>query len=505
MSLPERPHSQLRRIAIIGGGISGISCSWTLRHTDCIVDVYEADDRLGGHANSVPFKGNNGINVDVDTGFIAMDEATYPQFNNFLSELGIQTIPTDMSFGVSTSDGSFEWGSSSIWGFVGTLTHLLSPWFWRLVFDVLRFTLFAKDILYEELVDGNCEKISKHEEFESIGAWLKRCRYSPQFITYFLIPMVAAPWCIDPDEFARTFPAKPLIQFMFQHRLLDTAFRTLHWRSFRNGSKTYVDAFQRQLPQNHTLHLSTSVQRVTRSEHGASIELADGTTSQYDHVVLAVHANQALWLLGHGATELEKQILGAFKTSRNECYLHSDTSLLPKRRSARVAWNCLLSPSQPPNPTEYTSDFKSPASMSRISITFDMNRLQSIPLPGHPSSPGRVLVTMNPPIPPQYTQSSQIYYHPLISSDSIRMSKELWKINGVRKVSFAGAWMGFGFHEDGFASGAYVAKCLIEGREEKEVLDIVGGIQGINKKEMGLRERVGRGVVRMVQWFVQSF
>ncbi|KAF2471479.1 amine oxidase [Lindgomyces ingoldianus] len=323
-----------QRIAIVGGGIAGIACSWTLREQDCNVDIYEADDRLGGHANSVPFKGD-GRTVNVDTGFIAMDETTYPQFTAFLRKLGVKTIPTDMSFGVSADHGAFEWGSYSIQSFCHNLVLLFSIWFWRLVFDILRFSLFAEDILDEdhsshesyEAGTRPSEIIPTRRQLESIGTYLKRHKYSEQFMTYFLMPMVAAPWCIDPDEFACTFPAKLLIKFMLYHRLLDTVATTLRWQSFRNGSKTYVDAFQKQLPANHRLHLGTDIKSVTQLPNGASIEFTDGSHREFDHVVLAIHANQALQLLGDGATCTQRTVLNAFKTSRNVCYLHSDTSV----------------------------------------------------------------------------------------------------------------------------------------------------------------------------------
>ncbi|KID63324.1 amine oxidase, partial [Metarhizium hybridum] len=208
-----------RRIAIVGGGIAGIACSWELRkHSarNVRVDIYESESKLGGHANSVPFKGN-GTSVDVDTGFIVMDEATYPRFNTFLGDLGIKTIPTDMSFGVTTTDKTFEWSSRSMGSFVATLTLLLSPWVWRLIFDIVRFSLFAEDILYERGTTprrGEEESCPMSTPLESIGSYLIRQGYSSQFTTYFLIPMVAAPWCIDPDEFSRSFPARPLIHFM---------------------------------------------------------------------------------------------------------------------------------------------------------------------------------------------------------------------------------------------------------------------------------------------------
>ncbi|GAB1205002.1 hypothetical protein APSETT445_003668 [Aspergillus pseudonomiae] len=196
-----------KRVAIVGGGISGIACLWGLRDSDYEVHLYEADDRLGGHANSVPFHGNGTVR-DVDTGFVILNEESYPHFGAFIKAHGVETIATDMSFSVSDSDGFRQWGSASFWGFVGCFSNLFRPWFWRLVFDIVRFNYFATDILHEK------PKCGKSDELESIGEYLTRQQYSPQFKRYYLIPMVAAPWCLDPEEAARTFPAETLIRFM---------------------------------------------------------------------------------------------------------------------------------------------------------------------------------------------------------------------------------------------------------------------------------------------------
>ncbi|KAF2726594.1 FAD/NAD(P)-binding domain-containing protein [Polyplosphaeria fusca] len=362
MQSEKPPKSPPKRIAIIGGGISGMACAWKLRHHDCTIDIYESDSRLGGHANSVPFEGN-GRSVNVDTGFIAMNDATYPQFNELLSELGVETIPTDMSFGVSTADGRIEWGSYSAWSFLGKLSNLFNLWFWRLAFDVLRFSLFARDIIDGDTSDSgygaandsarrargdddDLEEALKKIHFEPIGEYLRRQAYSDQFMTYFLIPMVAAPWCVDPDEFARSFPARILIKFMLTHGLLDTVSKTLRWRSFRGGSKTYVDVFQKRFAsQSCRIHLNSAIRNVARSNDGVCLTFSNHSSREYDHAVLAVPANQALRLLGDDATAIERKILGSFKTTENMCYLHSDVSVCP-RLSARCRRLTLPAPAQ---------------------------------------------------------------------------------------------------------------------------------------------------------------
>ncbi|RYP08961.1 hypothetical protein DL764_001572 [Monosporascus ibericus] len=486
------PQSPARRVAIVGGGIAGIACSWELRKQDCTVDIYESESRLGGHANSVPFKGT-GKNVDVDTGFIAMDEVTYPQFSTFLKALGVNTIPTDMSFAVSTGNGLFEWSSSSLTSFICNLSRLLNPWFWRLMFDIVRFYLFAQDILFEEATASKSNKCmgpnskganTQDDNFrgihlETIGDYLRRNRYSDQFRTYFLVPMVAAPWCIDTEDFERSFPAKPLIRFI--HGLLDTLTRRLEWRSFRNGSKTYVDAFRRSLPPQHRLHLN-------------------GSCRAFDYVVLAVHANQALNLIGNDATSLERELLSCFKTSKNVCYLHSDASHLPRRASARAAWNCFLDSSKETNKSGLAQSLPDESgSRKKISITFDMNKLQAIPFPGEPGSPGRVLVSMNPIHIPYSHQSSHVYYHPLISSESILMARNLHLINGVSNIGFAGAWMGFGFHEDGFKAGVHAARTFVDGWHKTPPLDLTADTMGCRVTRLGFAKIGLRMGVLVVQ------
>ncbi|OTA91941.1 hypothetical protein M434DRAFT_75307 [Hypoxylon sp. CO27-5] len=507
-SNPSRP-----RVAIVGGGISGIACSWELVNSYYTVDLYETDVRLGGHANSVPSKGN-GRNVVVDTGFIAIDEPTYPQFCNFLSDIGVQTISTDMSFGVSTTDeDGFQWSSHSIWTFVGRLSNLFNIHFWKLVLDIIWFALFAQDILHEEPLrsdrptDRYCTGTDKSEEplepvhYESIGSYLKRKGYSISFINFFLIPMIASPWCTDPDEFAQTFPARLIIQFMLEHGMIDAVLKTLRWRSFKNGSKTYVDAFQEYILPHHRIYLNTTVTSVTRSQNGVILQLSNGDYHHYNHVVLAIHANQALRILGENATTLERRILSNFKTSENVCYLHSDTSFLPSYLPARAAWNCFL---ERRNHAATVSGCEVPQRPGcRISITFDMNKLQAIPFPGEPGSPGRVLVTMNPSRTPDMLQGSYTYSHPLISAESVTMSRHLSKINGVDKISFAGAWMGFGFHEDGYAAGVHAARVIVLGHENMDALDLFYGTRHYSVKP-GFVRLVLRISFLVLRWITQG-
>lgn len=251
-------------------------------------------------------------------------------------------MPTDMSFSVSMDGGMFEWASSTVGGFLAQLSNLFRPWFWRLVFDILRFNLFAADILSEQQHGSKDSQRKYHEkaapicEGESIGSYLRRHRYSERFQRNYLVPMVAAPWCIDPEEFSSHFPAKDLIEFMLSHGLLDTMWRTLRWDTIKNGSGAYIDTFMRSLRPNQHVHLDSAIKSITRQSNSSiCLEMADGSREEFDHVVLAVHANQALRVLGQNATKTEKDILSNFHTTRNVCVLHSDESVSRFRRSSR--------------------------------------------------------------------------------------------------------------------------------------------------------------------------
>ncbi|KAF2235269.1 FAD/NAD(P)-binding domain-containing protein [Viridothelium virens] len=490
-----------KRVAIIGGGISGISCMWELRNAGYEVHLFESESRLGGHASTAKFCGN-GRAAWVDTGFITFDQQTYPKFNAFLNSLGVDTISTDMSLSVSGNDGRVEWAGTGIYNFVGKWSNLLRPWFWRLIFDILRFSLFATDILSER---GSAQaQCSRDGKLESIGDYLDRHSYSRQFRDCYIVPMVAAPWCTDPDDFAVNFPASFLINFMQHHQLTEAWKKAPFWRTFKHGSQTYIQAFEASLRPNQHIHLSSRVQSVVRLP-GSEIclRLDSGSQHCFDDIVLAVHANQALTILGDSATKDEREILGEFQTSRNVCVLHSDETLLPRRHSAWAAWNCLL---EMPNSqaAQSFSHEKGPLRQfthrpGKISITFDMNRLQQIPKPGERDSPGHILVSMNPIHSPRAVQSTHIYHHPVITSNSVLASKRLHLINGVSHVHFAGAWMGYGFHEDGFSAGAKVAQSILDGSMVGEEEIVYGNELAIRRENQSIWSLIARFMVGLIQ------
>ncbi|KAF2741033.1 FAD/NAD(P)-binding domain-containing protein [Polyplosphaeria fusca] len=432
-----------KRIAIVGSGVSGLSALWTLRNTDYEVHVYEKEDRLGGHTNTATWM-HNGRSTPVDTGFIVLNTATYPNFIAFLAALKVKTIPSQMTFGVSRDNGAFEWSGTSLSALFVQQSNMLKPSFWRMIFDIVRFNQFALDLLSFSVSSR------VHEEL-SIGDYLEREGYSDAFRDDYLLPMTACVWSTGPDKCALEFPAMTLVRFLWNHHLLNTVVERPPWLTIEGGSQGYIDAVLKECKRVQ-IHTSTPVESLARKDGKVLLTLGgqgNGRTEVFDEVVLACHGDQAFSIVGEAATLDEQDILSAFKTTPNMAYLHSDLSLMPKRRAAWSAWNYLTSsrpPSEPPSSTSGT--------LQTVSLTYDMNILQSLPT----SDFGDVLVTLNPATPPapSLTQATYQYRHPLFNARMVAAQEELEKIQGERGVWYAGAWTGYGFHEDGFASGMRV-------------------------------------------------
>lgn len=481
-----------KKIAIVGSGCAGIGAAWALKDSDVDVHIFEKSSRLGGHTNTQPWK-HDKEEVPVDTGFIVLNTATYPNFIRFLKEVGVDTTLTEMTFGVSRDHGAFEW-SGEARGIFAQRRNLLRPEHWRMIFDIIRFNQFALDILADEDEDG-LERLGSPLEGRqraaemTIGQYLIREGYSQSFRDDYLIPMTAAVWSTSPDKCSLEFPAKTLIRFMWNHHLLTTLAERPPWLTIPGGSQRYIDAVIKSFPKKR-LHIHTScevanVLRPSQHEEGdVTVSWIDGNSRKiegdtFNHVILACHGDEVLPLLSkHGSrassksskggsdskrekdknstgfvkssgvqyvTDEEISIFEAFQTTENVCYLHSDLTLMPKRRDVWTSWNYLVNS----NPSE-------PSSTAGVSLTYCMNILQHYPEETY----GPVLVTMNPDHSPdpELTQGKFIYRHPLYTIEAVQAQKELEKIQNVRGVSYCGAWTKYGFHEDGFSSGLKVAK-----------------------------------------------
>ncbi|PYH39774.1 NAD(P)/FAD-dependent oxidoreductase [Aspergillus neoniger CBS 115656] len=462
-----------KKIAIIGSGAAGMAALWALhQHSPHQVCLYEAAPRLGGHINTVEFKkGEDGVNVD--TGFIVLNNSTYPNFLNFLRAINVPTTPSEMSFSVSrfSDSGSFEWAGSSLRNLFAQRRNLFSLSMWRMVFDMVRFNHFAPDLLRLPDVDNTM----------SIGEYLEKEGYSAFFRDNYLIPLTASTWSTSPDKCNLQFPAVTLIRFLYNHNLLNTLGQGLEWLGVTNGAKSYIDTIMAGFPSERVFLNQPIVSVVNEPASGmVNITTANGTTAAYDHVILATPAPQALSLVSKTATPLEKSILSAFETTTNTAVLHSDEALLPQNRRVWSTWNYL-----------------SNGAADQVCVTYNMNRAQGV---SH-AKYGSVLVTMNPlSMPDERTiQGVFQYEHPLFTPAAVRAQTMLPTIQGTRGISYVGAWTMYGFHEDAFTSAFGVAGEL-GARLPFPVAD--SRLRGCAVREVSWLEYVFRMVLQGVQGLI---
>ncbi|KAH7915478.1 hypothetical protein BJ138DRAFT_1141850 [Hygrophoropsis aurantiaca] len=442
------------KIAVIGSGVSGLAATWLLNeHSDHEVHLYEADSRPGGHANTVHFSPPErqcDKGVDVDTGFIVFNPSTYPNFLRFLKRYpNITILPTEMTFSVSRDMGLFEWAGNNLFTVFCQPSRILDPDMWRLLYDVLRFNACSRT-----LIMGTWP-----EEELSIGEYLHREGYSDSFRDNYLLPMTAAIWSTPPDKCAMDFPARTLIQFLNNHHLLQITGKP-SWLTIKGGSRNYVEAILSNLPEGR-LHLSTAVESLSTGDPSKTnpfvvLKTRDGATTTYDRVVMACHSDTALSILkaGKGMTEIENDILRRFAWNRNEAVLHADTKLMPTRRLAWACWNYL---------TFSIQDERGRPKMNidKVALTYNMNDLQHLSEDAY----GPVLVTLNPPTEPDESKVTArfSYDHPILDSEALRSQKEMKNIQGRRGILYTGAWLGYGFHEDGFTSALRAVSEHIDG------------------------------------------
>ncbi|KAI5478108.1 hypothetical protein MNV49_005475 [Pseudohyphozyma bogoriensis] len=430
------PPTTKKRVAVVGSGVTGISATWALNeHSEHEVHLFERDDRPGGHTNTVEWKEKkSGEKTWVDTGFIVFNTVTYPNFLSFLRTLCIPHMASEMSFAISRDLGAYEWAGGSPSSLFAQRINLLNPGQWRMVWDILRFNTEALSVLRSGGTDS-----------ESIGTYLERKGYSNEFRDNYLLPMTAAIWSTPPNTAALDFPALTLLRFMHNHHLLQILDRPV-WLTLPTGSHSYVQRVLAKLP-DEQLHLSTGIKSVSTGGQDGGVVLVDegGKEWEFDHAVFATHADVTLGILesGEGITREERDVLGGFEFGKNRAVLHGDVDLMPKRESTWSAWNYL------------TSSTDSSANVNKVSLTYYMNVLQSIPSKVF----GPVLVTLNPPFEPkqELVKGEYAYEHPYYTAKSVASQKKLHMIQNKRGLTFGGAWSGYGFHEDGFKSGLSLA------------------------------------------------
>lgn len=412
------------RVAIVGTGISGLVCAHLL-HRDYALTLFEAGAYVGGHTHTIPVE-REGRVFPVDTGFIVYNEHNYPNFVRLLTELGVATQPTTMSFSVRCAGTGLEYNGTSLNQLFAQRRNLLRPSFYRMVGGILRFHREAG-----ELLEGGDDTLT-------LGEYLERNRYPRSFIEHHIIPMGAAIWSGTPEDI-RAFPARYFARFFANHGFLQVKNRPA-WRVVQGGSSQYVHALTR--PFAECIRLNTPVQRLSRTPAGVRLELGGGQVEDFDAVILAAHSDQAIGMLAD-ASPAERQILGAIGYQANETVLHTDTSLLPTRRRAWASWNYYLPTRQHAGPT----------------LTYNMNLLQSL------KSASTFCVSLNQreAIAPASRIAEMTYHHPRYTVAAVQAQGRRGEINGVSRTYYCGAYWGFGFHEDGVRSGLEVARLFGKG------------------------------------------
>ena len=412
-----------RNIAVVGTGISGMAAAWLLSQHHRVT-VYEKDDRIGGHTNTVTLDGPAGP-VNVDTGFIVYNDRNYPNLVALFDHLGVATRPTEMSFAASLDGGRFEYSGEGLSGLLAQPVNALRPRMWRLLGDLLRFYREAP----KALDDPGATDLT-------LGAYLSAHGYGEPFVRDHLLPMGAAIWSTPAQEML-DYPLAAFVRFCDNHGLLSLSERP-QWRTVVGGSRAYVERLTE--PFADRIQLNTAVTAIYRGRQGVRIEDRQGGARDYDDVVIASHADQALELLAD-ADPAERRLLGTFRYERNLAVLHSDPSLMPRARRAWAAWNFLSA---------------GRGDEQRVCVSYWMNRLQHLPgdLP--------LFVTLNPTErPAQGTiHRSFLYQHPVYDRDAIRAQGLLWNLQGARRTWFCGSYFGHGFHEDGLQAGLAVAEQL---------------------------------------------
>ncbi|KIY66960.1 FAD/NAD-binding domain-containing protein [Cylindrobasidium torrendii FP15055 ss-10] len=438
------------RVAVVGSGVSGLAATWALNeHSDHEVHLFEADDRPGGHANTVPFsvvQNGEKKTVNVDSGFIVFNPCTYPNFLRFLrldSDTSAGILPTEMTFAITRDRGKFEWAGDTPITLFCQPKRLLDVNMWRMLYDILRFNANGQRLVASWAADSQAWEDCDY----SIGEYLHANGYSDSFKDNYLIPMTAAIWSTSPDKCSLGFPARTLIQFLHNHHLLQLTGKP-KWLTFADGSHTYVRHVLRKLSPKR-LHLSTPVNTVRTDDNGVILETANGEEERFDRVIFACHSNTARDILKRGnISNEEAEILGLFKWNANEAVLHSDPKLMPKSHMAWCCWNYLTQ-------SVYDGNGKRKANNDQVSLTYGMNALQHIP----ESTYGPVLVTLNPPFEPDWAtvRGRWRYEHPVLDQQAMFAQNEMKRIQDKRGLLWAGAYLNFGFHEDGWTSGLVAA------------------------------------------------
>ena len=447
-----------KRVAIIGSGVSGLTCAHYLAKLH-EVTIFEANDYIGGHVNTIdvtlqqgkkskrPFaKGNSVEKSAIDTGFIVFNERTYPNFFRLLHELQVPFQATDMSFSVKNTMRNFEYNGHTINTLLSQRKNVLNPKFWRFLKDILQFNKHIQRLRKDyELARTAGQDVSQYTE-QTLGGYLAGKRYGKLFTDNYLLPMVSAIWSTSLEE-VQDFPLVFFAQFFDNHGLLDVVNRP-QWFTIKGGSKQYVNKLiPRFIKAGGTVRISTPVQSVSRQNDNVIVTISTDSEAQqleFDEVIFACHADTALRLL-KDANSTESEVLGHFRFTPNTAVLHTDTSVLPKKSLAWASWNYLID-----EPAE-----QKPAQATKPVLTYHMNILQRL------TKQHNYLVTLNSDIDEAQVIKRIDYSHPVFDKPMIAAQKQWSQISGSGlHTHFCGAYWFNGFHEDGVRSGLRVCQAL---------------------------------------------
>jgi uncharacterized protein len=423
-----------KKIAIVGAGISGLAVAHSLKkHAD--ITIYEAGAYFGGHANTVDIclpTPDGMVTHGVDTGFLVFNERTYPNLIRLFAELGVETSLSDMSFSVKVpkawGDETLEWSGSNLDTVFAQRKNMIRPKFLKMLAEVLRFNTLCRQI---------AEQNQEAEMRQSLSVFLTQHRFTEVFKNWYFLPMMGCIWSCPTDQML-AFPVATMIRFCHNHGLIQVNNRP-RWFTVTGGSRNYVQKIVAELPDK---RLNTPVELIERDLDGVTV-ITQGLAERFDEVVLCTHSNQALRMLSAPAAN-ETRVLSAIRYQDNVAVLHTDEKVLPTRRKAWAAWN-------------YERAENNSQESSRVCLHYLLNKLQ--PLPYEQA----VVVSLNPTRSIDPTQVIQRfnYAHPVFDLAAMDAQQEMKQLQGQQHTWYAGAWLGYGFHEDGLKSGLLVAQELL--------------------------------------------